>query len=337
MLKTLNLFLLILCLQCHHPFQPSCYAVEKKVEHLLAKELDPSSIFVTEQLSPSPLLIELLIADGLYDPNDSFREIVQKTQRKWIAVRQGENHKERSDLVDSPERQAIFGKVIDIAFKMGLFSEHPPVLQEYKYGVCLGAFLNGVRGRLARLIDAWEKGIRFESLVFLTGERYLRSGKGEQDDFALLCDPTQSVLPFKPDWQPPDRNQINYATEYDMVKLIWEQTAIPESMERVLKDKVFFVNASKGNASRASTKDTYITWLEEFKPVPGTILAASDPLLSVYQQLTGMAIMGQKYPLNTFAPGASSALMKKYERGLVSLVLDTVAKCLYEIDLLHTR
>lgn len=298
------------------------------------EEINPSHIFFTKNLEPTPLLVELLILDGIYDPNDTIKDIVRKTQEKWIAVRQGKNQIERSDLIDSEAQKAIAPRVIDIASRMGLFGESPPVIRNYTYGICLGAFLNGVRGRLALLIDAWNRGIRFESLFFLTGERYLRSGSGEKDDFALLCDASKSILPFKPNWQPPKRDSIEYDTEYDMVKIIWEQTAIPQSMEEELDGKVFFVNAKRNDAPRPSTKDTYEVWLKEYHPIPGTILATSHPLLWLHQQLVGMNILGKHYPLNTIAPAVNASLIQAYGKGMVSLILDSVAKCIYEIDLL---
>lgn len=312
------------------------FAKEKNCSFVF-EETDPTSIFFTKELKPTPLLTELLILDGLYEPNDTITDIVRKTQNKWIAVRQGKDQKERSDLIDSEAQKAIAPQVVEIASKMGLFDEKAPKLKKYNYGICLGAFLNGVRSRLALLIDAWEKGIRFESLYFLTGERDLRSGPGEQDDFALLCDATRSVLPFKADWQPPRRESITYNTEYDMVKIIWEQTAIPQSMEQELQGKVFFVDAKKNGAARPSTRDTYILWLQEYHPLPGTILATSHPLLWVHQQLAGMNIVGQKYPLDTISSAASAQLIAFYEKGIVSLILDTVAKCIYEIDVLNSH
>lgn len=295
-------------------------------------QTDPRTLFVTDDRQPTPYVIDLLKLDGLYDPNDSLDDIVHKTQKNWIAVIQGKEGKERADLVDSPQRQQIYKQVFALTEQIGLFAERKPIRQNYRYGICLGAFLSGVRSRLADLVDAWQQGVRFESLVFLTGERYLRKGPGQQDDFAALCDPSLSPLPFKKDWQSPNLDSIAYETEYDMVRLVWDQVQLPEDMASALEGKVIFVNAPKGKAARPSTKDTYTTWLNEYHPEPGSIFVTSYPLIWSYQHLAAVNILGKNYPLDTAAKALSDDDIKQYYKAMVSLVFDTVAKCLYEIQ-----
>lgn len=303
----------------------------QEISSLFAKQ-NPRHIFLTPDNKPTPLLIELLTLDGIYDPNDSLHDIVAKTQDRWIAVRQGKYQIERSDLIDSKERCELKENIIDVASRMGLFSERRPLLNHYDYGVCLGAFLSGVRSRLAHLVQLWNEGIRFDSLVFLVGERTLRKESGQQDDFATLCDPAKSPLPFKPNWIPPSLDQITYETEYDMAKLVWDQVCIPEDMRIALEDRVFFVDAPRGNAARPSTGDTYRHWLKEFSPRShSTIIAASDPLVWSYQQITGNRILSTNYLLDTVAPQATIKDFTAYHHSLVSLIFDTVAKSLYDL------
>lgn len=293
---------------------------------------DPIGIFVTDSLKPQPLLIELLQLDNLYDPNDSLQDIVDKTQKKWVAVRQGQNQRERTDLIDSPEQQRIREKVVAVAERMGLFSRKAPSMCHYTYGACLGSFLSGVRKRLMALIEAWEQGVTFDTLVFFSGERDLRKGVGEPDDFEALCDPQRSPLPFKANWKRPNLQDVCYETEYDMMRLVWEQVQLPEDMAASLVGRVIFVNALKSNGKRPSTADTYIAWLRDYQPLPGSLLAPSDPLLWCYQQLVGMRVLGQGFLVDTTNPGSMPQLMKTYQTSIVSLIFDTVAKCLYEIN-----
>lgn len=293
---------------------------------------DALRMFVTEQDQLTPEVITLLKLDHLYDPQDDLTVVVEKTQAKWLAVRRGDPQKERSDLVDSPEQVAIRDDVVKVADRMGLFKAQDPLLQKYDYAVCLGAFLNGVRSRLAHIVELWQQGIRFESLVFLAGERTLRKGPGQVDDYAFFLDPTKSPLPFKPNWSPPPSDQVVYETEYDMVRLVWDQVQIPVDMELALKGHVIFVNAPRGIQARPSTKDTYQVWLDQFHPKPGSLVAPSDPLLWTYQQLTGMQVLGPEFNLDTIAHAPSPTLLKRYECSIVALILDTVATCLFRIN-----
>jgi hypothetical protein len=333
--KAITAFLLLtssLCQGCQaNGNDPGLEQQTLRTAEALLEKQNPAYLFVTPEGALTPQVVELLALDGIYDPQDSLDKVVEKTQERWIAVRQGKNQIERTDLVDSPERVLIREKVVAVATQMGLFKEVSPLLSHYSYGVCLGAFLDGVRLRLAELVTQWKRGIRFDSLVFLTGERYLRKGQGEKDDFEALCNPALSPLPFKPGWTPPPADQLVYETEYDMVKLVWDQVQIPEEMLKALKEHVVFVNASKGDAERASTADTYKTWLTAFHPQPGTVLAPSHPLLWCHQQLVGAYLLGPQYPLNTIAPAASEKMLRFYQKAIVSLIFDTVAKCLYEI------
>lgn len=286
-------------------------------------------IFLTQEGKFQEPLIQLLQLDGLYDPQDGLKEVVAKTQQHWVAVRTGIGGKERTDLRDTESQQAQVARVEAAARKMGLFDAKTPSLTHYDYGICLGSFLEGVRLRLSMLVDLWQKGVHFDSLVFLTGERDLRSGAGAIESLEELCNPSKSPLPFKKGWTLPEG--APYATEYDMVRLVWSQVELPADMVQALVGKVIFVNASRGDKPRASTYDTYNTWLQQYQPKPGTIVAPSHPLVWVHQDLVGKKILGDRFRLDTIAPAADEQVLTLYRKSLVSLVHDTVAKCLYEM------
>ena len=287
-------------------------------------------LFLTEEGKFQEPLIQLLQLSGLYDPQDSLKDVVAKTQQHWIAVRAGMGGKERTDLHDSVAQQNQVTAVEALARQMGLLDAKMPSLTHYDYGVCLGSFLDGVRMRLAMLVDLWQKGIHFDTLVFLTGERDLRSGVGQIESLDQLCNPSKSPLPFKKGWKLPEG--APYATEYDMVRLVWEQVELPDEMAKALTDKVIFVNALRGDKPRVTTSDTYITWLKQHLPKPGTIVAPSHPLVWTHQDLVGKNVLGESFTLDTIAPAVPEKMLTQYRTSLVSLVHDTVAKCLYEIN-----
>lgn len=296
----------------------------------LAKRSNPARWFITEDGKPTEHLVELLKLDNLYDPNDKLEQIVAKTQKAWVGCIQGQNNKERTDLKDTVQQQEIRQKVEAIVQELGLFDERKPALDEYTYGSCLGAFLDGVRMRLSYLIEEWKKGKRFDELVFFSGERTLRKEAGKEDDIEQLIHPKNSSLTIKAGWKMPEN--APYETEYDLCKLVWDQTKIPEDMRAALEGHVVFVNAPRpAGKERPSTKDCYEIWIKEHKPRPGTMLAPSHPVIWTYQQLAGENILGEQYPLDTCAPAATAEMRKKYQEKIVSLVQDTAAKCLYEL------
>jgi hypothetical protein len=281
------------------------------------KPQDPVLWFVTEDGKPTEHFRKLLELSDIYSPSDRLPEIVQKTQNAWIKVIQGKNGKERLDMQDSPDEVKIRDSVESIAREIGLFDARKPSLSHYDYAVCHGAFLDGVQGRVQELVEAWNEGIRFDSLVFLTGERTLR--KEQQDSLSKLMgeEPLPSGTP--------------YETEYDMCKLVWEKAKVPEEMRKALIGKVVFVNAKRPDGQeRPNTKDTITTWLTEYHPQPGTVIAFSYPMVWTYQQVAGATILGKEYPLDTCAKAVTEEMLLVQKPRIVSLVHDTVAKVLYE-------
>lgn len=281
-------------------------------------------IFVSREGELRDAIVQLLKLDGMYEEGDSLQNAVSKTQGSWIAVRQGRGGKERADLVDKDSSST--DQVITIAKEMGLFDAKLPTLSHYDYALWLGALLDGARFRIAELVKAWQAGVHFDTLVVLTGERDLRQ---DLEGIERLCDPSTSPLPFKDRWKLSEG--ARYQTECDMMRIVWEQVQLPEDMAKALEGKVIFVNTKKTNGLRPSTKDTYVHWLKEYQPRPGTVLAISSPGLWMYQQLVGENMLGHAFFLDTIAPATSSQYFITQRHALTSIVHDTIAKCLYEV------
>ncbi len=276
--------------------------------------VDPTSWFITKEGKPTERLKELLELDNLYSPEDNLAQIVAKTQNAWVQTNQGANNKERTDLVDSPEQLKKKRKIEQIVEELGLFEAKDPQFEHYNYGVVNGAFLDGVKHRISLLINYWERGYKFDKVVVLTGDRKLRKEAGQEDDPKKL-----KKMP----------ENVPYENEYDMCKLIWEETDFPDDM----KERVVFVNApAPQGKARPSTKDCFVTWLQT-NPQPGKILATSHPVVWTYQQLAGQNSLPSDFLLDTCAKAADQSERQKYEKNLISIIQDTVAKCLYEINI----
>lgn len=314
-------------------FLSSGYSEEQNlhIEEIKTIKLpNPREFFITSEGVLTPEIVALLKLDNLYSEGDTLKDAINKTQSSWVQVQSGTNNKERIDLRDTPKWMDNRGNVLEILSKMGLLQERTPTLLHYDYAICHGAFLDSVQSRLANLIKQWKNGIRFDSLIFLTGERYLRKGPGEKDDFFLLCDATKAPYPFKKRWRPnPDSP---YETEYDMVKLVWEQAEIPKDMAEALEGKIIFINALKGEFPRPSTHTTVRKWLNDYNPTSGTILASSSPIVWPYQHFSTSVILGPQFKLETIAQESEYLTSNRYNPGMVSVIFDSLAKCLYLID-----
>ncbi len=254
-------------------------------------------------------LVELLKLDNLYDPADSLVDVVAKTEKHWVQVRQGVGNKEVTDLTDSPEQQLYRDRVIAIAKELGLFDARKPEPGYYDYAAIPGAFLDGFRLRVSNLIEAWKEGIRFHKVVIFTGDRKLRK---EKEDSLDKLPQGWKVTP-----------STAYETEYDMCKLVWDQTVFPEDMQVELE----FVNAPcPEGAIRPSTKDCYKLWQQE----PGSLVIFSHPIYWAYQELAAQNSL-ESFTIHIYAQEASDAMLKRYEDRIVSIIQDVVAKTLHEL------
>lgn len=316
--KLISLLLSIFIIQ-------QCFGNEQTT--IINSDAQPKSFFVNSEGYLTPDLINLLKLDSLYIEGDTLKDAVKNTLPKWVLIYQGINQKERADLIDPPEWLAVRNDALQCIKQMGLLDKRVPAFNNYDYAVCHGAFLESVRLRLSQLIDLWNSGVRFETIVFLTGERTLRKGAGQKDDPALLADPLRSPFPFKPSWK--FSAEIAYETEYDMVKIVWDQADIPAEMA---KCKVIFVNTPRGTAQRPSMETTYPFWINEYQPKPGKIIATSNPMMWALQQLTAQNKLPKEFYHETVAPEATYLTSNKFEPGLTSLIFDTIAKCLFQLD-----
>ena len=312
--------------------QPSP-VLQEQIQELQSRS--PAPLFVTRDGEPTPALVRLLKASGLFAEGDRLAAIVEKTQKPWISVQQGRGQIERTDLRDSPERAALREAVDEFIHTSGFYDERKNLFQNYTYAVCHGAFLDGARKNIVEIVNLWKKGVRFSSLVFLTGDRPLRKGPADggrepEDAVRKLEDATLYPL-FKKGWKKAE--DAAYENEYDMVRLVWDQTDIPEDMAKALKGRISFINAPKPEGmGRPGTKDTFREWLKSH-PEPGTIIASGRALLWPYQQLVGeTALRDKDFGIDTVASAVSEEELKLYGDRIVSIALDTFAKCLYEIQ-----
>ncbi len=172
----------------------------------------------------------------------------------------------------------------------------------YDYGVVLGALFDRVRDRFQWLINEWCRGVRFKTLVFLTGKRALINSEFE----ALKVFSKKRPLP---------------TDEFEMVKLIYANVEMPQAMKNL---PVVFINAQPQTGTpRANTEDTVRAWLERC-PEPGTVLAVSNQPYIMLQHCILRALLPQEFCIETIGPEISNLTT-------TTLLLDNLARWIFQI------
>lgn len=114
---------------------------------------------------PTSALIELLTLFDLPHEN-TLESIIVQTQTHWL-----QPGKERWELEELyPEKKS---EAIPLLERLGCVDATSPTKNHYTYGVVPGARLSSMQARLEALIAEWKRGVRFDTLVLLTGQRPL--------------------------------------------------------------------------------------------------------------------------------------------------------------------
>src|SRR5262249_44795878 len=149
-----------------------------------------------------------------------------------------------------------------------------------------------MKARTLFLEHALNEGLKVKQIVFLTGMR-------------PLLDSEKSVC--GKEW------------ESEMARWVYENSQLPKNIP------VTFVNAPQtqkdGKISRPTTRGTIIEWLQT-KPTPGSCLAISNQPFVLYQDAVARSALPKHFSLETVG--------EKTEKWTVAVVLDSVAKTVYE-------
>jgi len=233
-----------------------------------------------------PALQSLLNRFGI-EATQSKESIVRETQRLWLR----KSGQERWDLptFESSDRE---GLLIDLR-SLGYIDETPPLKKSYDYCLFLGAAIPSMEKRLEYLGDLWNRGVRFNQLVFLASDRPL-SQKGDQ------------TLPNE-----------NYKNEMEALVFLFKNSSLPCELKNLpLKTVV-----ATRDIGRANTADTVRAWLE-INPTPGSALAISTQPHVKYQEAVLLSILPNTFSVETVGPGAPNSLN-------LAVALDACARTLY--------
>jgi hypothetical protein len=260
---------------------------------------------------PHPALTQLLALLNVQH-DGSLKSIVAATQAAWLR-KPGLERWHMEELITTNKDEIILA--LD---RLGYTKEVRPHFNHYHYAIVLGASITRVRLRLAYLIELWHQGIRFDSIVFLGGQRPLDP---DIEPTAILMHNNVPTLPTRTDWSLVGELP---KTEYDMIAMVIDQTIFPPDMAllpRVIIDAPM-VKKTDGTLRRPDTNDTVSAWLST-NPTPGTCLCISNQPYIGHQDSTLRSVLPKIFHIDTV--GSKMGAQEK-----ISVVLDAIARWLYQ-------
>ncbi len=203
--------------------------------------------------------------------------------------------------------------------KIGLLKEIVPTQKSYKQALVYGATVGAMSKRLSYLKALWQRGIRFEKIVFLSCDRAI-------EDFELkdFKEYAPNALPAKKDWE--DLRELP-KLESTMMGLLWKRADVPVDLAKIPVDivSVPMKKQTDGSFKRANTGDTIEYWLAQ-KPDHGTCFAVSQAPFIGYQDAIGRRWMPRDRGYETVGEGVNGALQN------VAVLVDAIFRqMLFEI------
>jgi hypothetical protein len=201
----------------------------------------------------------------------TLKDIVEKTQKSWL--RCGERWEAQTKSFE-PLRKQLWPFLV----KLGHIDALNPLEQKYDAVLVLGALYERTCLRFSHLIKLWKRGLRFDQIYFLVGERNTDPKKEAPECIRKK----NSLINFRPDWKERTKN-LPLNTETDIAKFVYAAADIPIHMAQI---PCIFVNTPRRHKSRPNTADTFKKWvslLPEDFPKEARILVISNQPYGLYQ------------------------------------------------------
>lgn len=249
-----------------------------------------SKCLYDETGGPSSPLLEVLKVYGVAHEG-SWESIVKETQKKWLR----QSGKERWEVAEVHSVDHF-----DLFTKIHMTKIRCPEYACYDYGVILGATAARVIERIQFLITIWNEGVRFNEIVFLTGDRVLT----EEEEAYLkgsIC-----------------------KNETEMMRFLYSYLPIPEELRQV---KLVIVDTPQNEGKRPNTKETFLQWLKS-GPKTGCALIISDqPFLGRADTIARNIL--SDFTVETVGKGISHEYYLKEKRA-TPILLDELARWIFE-------
>ena len=253
------------------------------------------SSLIDQQGKPTAALSELLALTDVAAV-DNFNDLVRQTQAHWF-----QGGKERWEF--DPRFEARRAQLMPVLRRLNVVDAIRAEDKHYRYGLVHGAMASAVARRLDFLVEEWQRGVRFDEIVFVTGQRSLDSALEKTFIDAGL------------------------KTEPEMMQYLWKTKALPVALKRLpLKiANALPVRSPDGQLKRPQTKDAILTWLAS-NPQPAKAVFISNQPHVGYQHAVAETTMPKQFNFETIGPAAS-------DKTKISVYLDAIARWLYQESL----
>lgn len=235
------------------------------------------------------------LASALHIPQDA--DLIAETQKRWLR----KAGQERWELTELSKEEREF--VLDWAEKQGLFAAWKPAHMQYDKALILGATTSRMEMRLNYLKELWLQGVRFDEIIWLTGDRPLDK---RVDGLIDQCE-----------------------TESAAAHLLWEEADLPEEMRKLHVVFLSLPMKQEGESlKRPNTEDTIIAWLKA-SPEPCAALFVSDQPFCGYQFAVVKTCLPQSFLFDLVGQGVDPTS----HPAAAAITLDSIARWLYQEDL----
>lgn len=193
---------------------------------------------------------------------------------------------ERWEMKELPEEKKEI--VFDWAAKHGMYAACVPALDHYDKALIFGSTKLGMKVRFDHLIKLWQQGVRFDEVVWLTGDCVHNAPEGTH-------------------------NETEAAHE------LWEEATLPEGMKGL--PVVFVATPMKPDGKRPNTTDTIVTWLKRVEKSCTALFISNQPFCG-YQFAALKSQLPETIDFDIAGPGTQAA----QHPAAAAITLDTIAR-----------
>jgi len=257
-------------------------------------------------------------------PGDDLQSIDDALQSRFFQRDAAGNPLERWELqkikMSCPEKE-----IRQHLTNCGFLNETKPSSKVYDYAGWPGALVARAAERLYDLVKAWTSGVRWTETIVFVGKRPLHPDKESYEQCCKTLGISTEDGTAHESWR-----RINPQTELDMMRWVWENFRHPvrgKTVEMFLRPVVFVDAPMKppvregGPPVRPSTEDTIWCWLDNFTPVPGSMLLSSGAPYGMAQDEAFLSLLGQfGFKVETFGHKAPDLPIEIFMREVAGCV-----------------
>lgn len=221
-------------------------------------------------------------------------DLITETQKQWLC----QKDRERWELSELKEGQRLF--VLSWAKQQGLYADWKPASSRYDTALILGATTGCMKRRMNYLAQLWQRGVHFDRVVWLTGDRPLDA---RVDSMLDRCH-----------------------NESEAALILWNEAELPDEMRQLPIAYIAVpMKIESGSPKRPNTEDTIIAWLAS-GPAPCRALFISDQPFCGYQFAILKAALPDQFQFDLAGPGVDPSI----HPAAAAITLDSIARWIYQ-------